>query len=618
MSALYLALLFLLGWGLALKTSAYWFEAPYRQLLASRKVTSFQPLDLEVLVRVAGCQPPPRGPVLGYLLSRRALHSCHLFLGYVPWWAALLPRARVWVLAGPETGTSLRRAGRVLCRTEAELRAARRSHTKCQLVGFTCLAEHQPTYPVPAAENPRLSVLYRGDPSGAEAVSALWARHPDLPPLALEGDLKAHPVHLIGQRLTGLSRFAGAILLEFESETQLLASLKALASAPLADRARQGRDNQLRFQHDHERFQKCFPVGRPEVFFFTAALPTRTGGHVYNREMVQELSQHQVAVHCVDLDNVRTLVGANSRAAATPFTLALTLFLSWQRQLLVLDQVYAHLLAPALALRAFFGIGKSIVVVHHLEDFDRARTGWSSRWYYRFQLLTADLVVTVSQHCRADLLELGVPEAKIRVISGGASREGGAGVTRAAPGQGPVRLLFVGQCIARKGLAALLQAMARHQPQAFRLHLVGNHETGHFRDELAPLIEELQLGDQVVVEGRVDARRLLECYREADAFVFPSFQEGYGLAVLEAMLAGLPVLCSRTTALPELVEEGRHGYLFQPGNPEEIARALQRVLDEPEALVRLGQAARARALEEPTWQESRQRFFRALEPLLRW
>lgn len=626
MSALCLLLLLPCAWCLALRSSSYWFDASRCQLLLSPAVTSFSPLDIEVLIRVVACQPPirlhPFLPPVGYLLSFRALHSCHLFLGVAPWWASLLPRDRVWVLFSRESAASLSRAGRVLCRTRAEFRTARQlcSSTLCQEVGFAGVAQRKPVYPAPAAGNSELSVLYLGE--RGRSLQENWARLPELPPLRFpasdppEGaELAAHAVHLC-PREPQRSRFFGAIVVEEASDDQLLESVRALARLPLAERARFGWRSQSRYRKSHQAFLKRFPGPQPEVFFFTSPPPARTGGQLYNREMVRELGAQRIAVHCCDLLNLRQLSGTGSTAGAAPFSLALLALLSWRRQLLVVDQVYAHSLAPALALRALLGSGKTVVVVHHLERYDSARPGALSRWRHRAQLGPADLVITVSQYCRREILSLGVPDEKIRVISGG---------TRPArlpdeprrdlPGR-PIRLLFVGHCVARKGLPALLRALARLDGQAFQLRLVGDHETRHFRNEIAPLIRESGLGDQVLVEGRVSAERLAECLREADAFVFPSYQEGYGLAVLEAMISGLPVLCSRTSALPELVEDGHSGYLFEPGNPEAIARTLQRVLDDPQALIRMGRAARLRGLQEPTWKESRARFYRALEPLL--
>ncbi len=587
MSALCLLLLLPCAWLLALRSSSYWLDATRCQLMGS----SFTPLEIEVLTRVVACRPPVHP--IRHLLSLRALTSCHLFLGVVPWWTWLLPRDRVWVLYSPESTRSLSRAGRVLCRTRADYRAARQ-HSGSTLVGFAAVAERKPVYPPPAAANPELSVLYLGEGDLS------W--HPDLPPLFTSGDPSQHPVHLCPKD-PRLSRFYGAIVVDS------VESVRALAELPLAERARLGRRSQARYRRSHRAFLQRFPGPQPEVFFFTSSPPARTGGQVYNHEMIRELRAQRIRVHCCDLLNLRELSGTGSTAGAAPFSLALLALLSWRRPLLVVDQVYAHTLAPALALRALLRSGKSVVVVHHLERYDSARPGALSRWRHRAQLLPADLVVTVSQYCRREIASLGVPDERIRVISGGA-RPLPAPQRQEDPGR-PIRLLFVGHCVARKGLPALLQALARLDPQAFRLHLVGDNQTRHFRNEIAPL-----LSDQVLVEGRVSAARLAECYREADAFVFPSFQEGYGLAVLEAMISGLPVLCSRTSALPELVEDGHNGYLFEPGDPDDIARVLQRVSDDSSALIRMGHAARVRGLEEPTWKESRARFYRALEPLL--
>jgi glycosyltransferase involved in cell wall biosynthesis len=83
--------------------------------------------------------------------------------------------------------------------------------------------------------------------------------------------------------------------------------------------------------------------------------------------------------------------------------------------------------------------------------------------------------------------------------------------------------------------------------------------------------------------------------RRADALVHPARWEGFGLAVLEAMLAGLPVVASDVSSLPELVIDGETGLLVPPDDPPTLARALARALEERD---RLGAAGRERALRE--------------------
>ncbi|MBI3925344.1 MAG: glycosyltransferase family 4 protein [Armatimonadetes bacterium] len=649
----FLPLFLLLIWVSALR--GYWCNAPHQQLILCGRTDAFSRLDLEVLTRVVGCEPPIRAhpwlPPLSYLLHWRALRSSHLFLGTVPWWTVFLARDRVCVLWSGEHPGLWHRAGSVLCRTWTELLAVRRlvrlhrCDSRCQLVGFTSVAEQEPAYPSPIAGRSEISVLYLGDPQGALAIAQLWASDPGLPPLVLTGRaggngsptpnvlveetelsqlLARHPLHLCDgsapsfDHIVSLSRYYGALQLDAEPLDRLSGAIREALTLTPEERARLGLENQDRFHQAHQSFRNHFPMGRPEVFFFTGGVPPRTGGQLYDHQMIKELRRRRIGVDLFDLLNFRHLTGAMSAGwfKDVPYAFLLALFLSTRYQLFIVNQAYAHWLAVALSLRALLRRGKSIVIVHHLEHYDSARSGRRIRWLHRAQLGAADLVITVSEYCKRELLSLGIPESRIRVVSGGVHPERlPEAIDRPVPA-GPIRLLFVGQCVPRKGLPALIEALARVERRAFHLHLVGNNETDHCRHELVPLIQELGLAEEVTVEGHVGQARLRELYATCDAFVFPSIQEGYGLALLEAMYSGLPVLCSRATALPELVEEERSGYLFEPGDPADIARVLRRALAEPEALPRMGRAAHQKALSQSTWQESRARFFEAVAPLL--
>src|SRR5437763_1359877 len=91
-------------------------------------------------------------------------------------------------------------------------------------------------------------------------------------------------------------------------------------------------------------------------------------------------------------------------------------------------------------------------------------------------------------------------------------------------------------------------------------------------------------------------------FRTADVLVFPTIaQEALGRTAVEAMAAGLPVVASRIGGLPFTVAEGATGLLCEPGEPDDLARKLEILLDDPELRWRLGQAGRRRFEEHYAW-----------------
>ena len=150
-------------------------------------------------------------------------------------------------------------------------------------------------------------------------------------------------------------------------------------------------------------------------------------------------------------------------------------------------------------------------------------------------------------------------------------------------------------CIAslrpKKGHAHLLEAFRQvvARVPAARLLIVGE---GPLRDELRRLAARLGLDGTAVFTGyRPDVADLL---RAADLFVLASREEGMPNALLEAMSAGLPSVVTNVGGVPEVVEEGRTGYLVPPADPAAMAQRLATLLEDPQLRSRMGVEARLR------------------------
>jgi glycosyltransferase involved in cell wall biosynthesis len=109
-----------------------------------------------------------------------------------------------------------------------------------------------------------------------------------------------------------------------------------------------------------------------------------------------------------------------------------------------------------------------------------------------------------------------------------------------------------------------------------------------------------------------DRKRLHQIFAEATVFAMPSICEPFGLAILEAMSHGLPVIGSTVDAMPELIEDGTTGYLIKPGDSEALADRLVQLLSNPDACIRMGQAGRTRVGQQFLWQHAVDRIEHAL------
>jgi glycosyltransferase involved in cell wall biosynthesis len=187
-------------------------------------------------------------------------------------------------------------------------------------------------------------------------------------------------------------------------------------------------------------------------------------------------------------------------------------------------------------------------------------------------------VIAISQSTRDDLVQLlGTPPGKIDVVPQG------LGAVRRAPAlsehetrarlrleEGRRLLLTLSAKRPHKNLLALLGALARIPPERRPLLVAPGYPTWH-EAQLRARVAELDLGADVRLEGWLGEGEIEGLWALADAFVYPSLYEGFGLPVLEAMARGVPVACAEASSLPEVA--GGAALLFDPRAEEEIALA---------------------------------------------
>jgi glycosyltransferase involved in cell wall biosynthesis len=216
---------------------------------------------------------------------------------------------------------------------------------------------------------------------------------------------------------------------------------------------------------------------------------------------------------------------------------------------------------------------------------------------------TANRVIAISHAARADLVRtLGLAPDRVDVTHLGVRLDETVAPSaeasvrkRLGVGDGPI-VLCVAQVRPHKNIAGLVRALAQLPDAGARLVVVGAH-TGH-EDELRALAQELGVQDRVHLPGWVSAEDLEGLYRAAACFALPSFEEGFGLPILEAMRRGTPVACSDASSLPEVA--GDAAVLFDPHDPQSIAGALARLLSDEALRARLVDAGLARC-REFTW-----------------
>jgi glycosyltransferase involved in cell wall biosynthesis len=230
-------------------------------------------------------------------------------------------------------------------------------------------------------------------------------------------------------------------------------------------------------------------------------------------------------------------------------------------------------------------------VVTRRMDYPEGKT-WFTRLLYNRRV---DGVVAISRVIMNLLIEAGVEPERIRLIHSGIDPQR---FDRWADGSASTEYEAVVGIIAsleeRKGHRYLLEAAAMLKRRGHKIKYLVAGE-GPVRRQLEDRVKVLNLEDEVCFCGFVsDAPAFLS---QIDIFILPSLYEGLGVAVLEAMAAGKPVIASRVGGLPELIADGETGLLVAPKNTEGLAQAIARLAGEKSLAREMGQrgAERARA-----------------------
>jgi glycosyltransferase involved in cell wall biosynthesis len=320
------------------------------------------------------------------------------------------------------------------------------------------------------------------------------------------------------------------------------------------------------------------------VLVVPGPLDQLTGGYLYDRHIVDALRGRGRAVRVIDLSATGAEDGLAELADA-----AVT----------VVDGLALPELEPAIATHAHRL--RLVAFVHHpLAE----ETGLRPTAAQRLAAVEAALlprfrgVLCPSRATAAAVARAGVAPDRIAVVPPGTERP------RFPPRRRRHRvrrLLCVAGVVPRKGHLVLIRALARLRDLDWRLLCVGSLR----RDPSAArsvrrLIRALDLGRRVALAGERPPRAAASAYRWADAFVLPSFHEGYGMAYAEAMAHGLPVVATNAGAVADTVPHGA-GLLVAPGDAAALARALRRLIAEPPLAARLAAGSRAAGAQQREW-----------------
>jgi len=337
------------------------------------------------------------------------------------------------------------------------------------------------------------------------------------------------------------------------------------------------------------------------VFVVPGRLDQITGGYLFDRHIVEGLRARGRDVGVIELPARHSEAGEAALVAVADGTKT------------VVDGLALANLGQVVAMQA-----RRLRLVAFVHGPLAQETGLSPSEATRTARLEAALlsrfrgILCPSRRTAAAVESYGISSDRIAIVPPGTAKPKG----HSRPRFGRVRaLLCVANLVPRKGHGVLVEALARIRDLDWRLVCIGSLERDPTTTRaVRRMIVAARLGRRIILAGESPPESVARAYKAADAFVLPSFHEGYGMAFAEAMTYGLPLIATRAGAIPETISP-QAGLFVRPGDPVALARALGRMIAEPALAARLAKGSRAAGARLREWPQATEEWERALDRL---
>ncbi|GAB4505375.1 MAG: hypothetical protein Fur0043_23700 [Anaerolineales bacterium] len=341
------------------------------------------------------------------------------------------------------------------------------------------------------------------------------------------------------------------------------------------------------------------------------SLDTLSGGYFYDRKLVAYLRGQGDTVEIISLPwrNYTAHLSDNLRFRLPP-----------DFDLLIQDELnHPSLLSANARLRSY----PVISLVHHLRCSE-PRFAWQNRFYRLVEkryLQSVDGFLFNSQTTKSVVSSILQSRLGPNLVAYPPTDRFGYPMTEAevvarARETGPLRIVFLGNLIRRKGLHTLLKAVS-FQPSAFQLDVVGSLtvEPGYAR-KMQEKAQAGGLGARVRFHGPLDQEALAERLRAAQVLVVPSAYEGFGIVYLEGMAFGVPAIGTTAGAASEIIQDGETGYLVPPDAAVQLAERLAMLAEDRALLADMSVRALERYRQQPAWEETAGNIRRFLQGMI--
>lgn len=338
----------------------------------------------------------------------------------------------------------------------------------------------------------------------------------------------------------------------------------------------------------------------------------KTGGERYNFEVVKYLQKEGHNVKIL-IDEEMPKFTRGRRFICYNLWYILKFLDSDKFILLTTNYMHPRLILFFLFLK-FFKKVKTFVIVYHLRhhEIENKILKALDLFLEKIFLKCSDVIITISKNTMSKVKSLIKKNRNIYVINPAID------FLLPEPSQKkescPFNILFIGDCVRRKGLEYLIKAFAYLAKEDIHLHIAGNtKKSPQYFAHISQLIEVNNIQNKVTFHGRVDAETKRTLLSSSHLFVLPSLWEGYGIVIAEAMCMGLPLVATKVGAIPELVKNGVNGLLVPPAEEIPLSKALLFMMKNPEVRRKYGENSLNLARKFSTWEKVGSRFLKIFQ-----
>ncbi|MBI2635346.1 MAG: glycosyltransferase family 4 protein [Parcubacteria group bacterium] len=293
----------------------------------------------------------------------------------------------------------------------------------------------------------------------------------------------------------------------------------------------------------------------------------------------------------------------------------LGLYLNWHYGVDVFDASEVAGGGATVSVLKFF-TGKPTVIEVQGEIFRKVKRenlkSWLLKKIGRYVMRKAARVRVISQAIYNQVLEQGIPESKIRLVSLRVDLNlfnplSMSDIDSFGDKVGITKIGYLGRLVDGKGLEDLFKVIAilKSQDLKFNCLIFG---TGPLEAKLKKMADDLEIADKIEWRGFVPYGKVPEALMQIDIFVYPSWHEGFGRSIMEALAMEKAVVATRVGGIPDLVKDGENGFLVESHNSSALAQKIKELIENKELREKFGKAGREHVSKNYEWNDGIKKF----------